>query len=58
MISYLSLFLYHVMQTTNGIFVNPLAIEMKIAAKLVDDIEQVLGKRKLSGVKREQNRNN
>ena len=46
------------MQTTNGIFVNSSAIEMKIAAKLVDDIEQVLGKRKLSGVKREQNRNN
>ena len=43
----------HVMQTTNDIFVNSEAIEMKIAGKLVDDTEQVSGKTKLLGVKRE-----
>ena len=43
------------MQTTNDIFVNPKTIKMKIAGKLVDDAEQVLVKRKLLGVKREQN---
>ena len=42
------------MQTTNDIFVNPRAIKMKIAGKLVDDTEQVSGKRKLFGVKPEQ----
>ena len=43
------------MQTTNDFFVNPSAIETKIAGKLVDDTEQVSGKTKLLGVKREQN---
>ena len=43
------------MQTTNDIFVNPSSIKTKIAGKLVDDIEQVLGKPKLFGVKRKQN---
>ena len=43
------------MQTTNDIFVNPSAIKTKIAGKLIDDTEQVLSKRKLLGVKREQN---
>ena len=43
------------MQTTNNIFVNPSAIETKIAGKLVDDTEQILGETKLLGVKREQN---
>ena len=45
----------HVLQTTNDIFVNPTAIKTKNAGKLVDDTEQVLGKTKLLGVKREQN---
>ena len=45
------------MQTTNNIFLNPWAItcKMKILGKRVDDTEQVLGKTKLLGVKREQN---
>ena len=43
------------MRSTNDIFVNPRAIKIKIAGKLVDATEQVLGKRKLLGVKREQN---
>ena len=38
-----------------NIFVNPSAIETKIAGKLVDDTEQVSGETKLLGVKREQN---
>ena len=42
------------MQTTNDIFVNPSAIETKMAGKLVDDTEQISGKTKLLGVKREQ----
>ena len=46
------------MQATNYIFANPSAIETKIAGKLVDDAEQVLGKTKLLGVKREQNPHN
>ena len=52
---YLSLSLYHVIQTTNNIVVNPWAIKKKIAGKLVDDTAQVWGKRKLLGVNREQN---
>ena len=44
----------HVLQTTNDIFVNPPAIKTKNAGKLVDDTEQVSGKTKLLGVKREQ----
>ena len=32
------------MQTINNIFVHPSAIKTKIAAKLVDDTEQVSGK--------------
>ena len=52
---HLSLQLGHVMQTTYDIFVNPSAITTKIAGKLVDDTEQVSGKTKLFGVKREQN---
>ena len=44
----------HVLQTTNDIFVNPSVIKTKIAGKLVDDTEQVSGKTKLLGVKREQ----
>ena len=44
------------MQTTNDIFVNPSAIKTNITGKLIDDTEQVSGKKKkLSGVKREQN---
>ena len=43
------------MQTTNDVFVNPSAIKTKIVGKVVDDAEQVLGKTKLLGVKREQN---
>ena len=43
------------MQTTYDIFVNPSAIEAKIAGKLVDDTEQILDETKLLGVKREQN---
>ena len=43
------------MQTTNDIFVNPSAINTKIAGKLLDDTEQVSGKTKLLGVKHEQN---
>ena len=43
------------MQKTNDIFVNPCEIKKKIAGKLVDDTEQVSGKIKLLGVKREQN---
>ena len=43
------------MQTTNNIFVNLSAIKTKIARKLVDDTEQISGKTKLLGVKREQN---
>ena len=43
------------MQTTNDIFVNPSSIKTKIAGKLVDDIEQLLDKPKLFGVKRKQN---
>ena len=39
------------MQTNNDIFVNPSAIEIKIAGKLVEDTEQFLGKTKLLGVK-------
>ena len=42
------------MQTINDIFVNPLVIITKIAGKLVDDTEQIPGKTKLLGVKREQ----
>ena len=42
-------------ETTNDIFVNPGAIKKKIARKLVDDTEQVSGKKKLLGVKRDQN---
>ena len=38
------------MQTNNDIFLNPYAIKKKIASKLVDDTEQVSGKRKLLGV--------
>ena len=53
---YLSFQLDHVMQTTNDIFVNPSVIKTKIAGTLVDDTEQVSGKTKLLGVKREQNR--
>ena len=45
----------HVLQTTNDIFVNLSAIKTKNAGKLVDDTEQVSGKTKLLGVKREQN---
>ena len=45
----------HVLQTINDIFLNPSAIKTKIAGKLVDDTEQVSGKTKLLGVKREQN---
>ena len=43
------------MQTTNDIFVDPLAIKMKIAGKLDEDTEQVPDKRKMLGVKREKN---
>ena len=43
------------MQTNYDIFVNSSAIGTKIAGKLVDDTEQVSGKTKLLGVKREQN---
>ena len=43
---------YH--ETTNNISVNAGAIKKKIAGKLADDTEQVLGKRKLLRVKREQ----
>ena len=43
------------MQTTNDIFVNPSAIKTKIAGKLVDDTEEILGKTKLLAVKRERN---
>ena len=43
------------MQTNNDIFVNPSVIKTKIAGKLVDDTEQISGKTKLLGVKREQN---
>ena len=46
------------MQTTYDIFVNFSAIKTKIAEKLVDDTEQVLGKTKHLGVKREQNPHN
>ena len=46
------------MQATNDIFANPSAIKTKIAEKLVDDAEQVLGKIKHLGVKREQNLHN
>ena len=46
------------MRTINDIFVNPRAIKIKIAEKLVDATEQVSGKRKLLGVKREQNLHN
>ena len=35
-------------------FKNPEAIKIKVAGKLVDDTEQVSGKRKLLGVKQEQ----
>ena len=45
----------HVMHTTNDIFVNPSAIKTKIARKLVDNTEQILGKTKLLGVKCERN---
>ena len=51
----LSLQLEHVMQTTNDIFVNPSLIKKKIAGEVVDDSEQISGKTKLLGVKREQN---
>ena len=54
----LSLKLDHVMQTTNDIFVNPSAIKTKYAGKLVDDTEQVSGKAKPLGVKREQTPHN
>ena len=47
---YLSLKLYHVMQTTNDIFVNSLAIKTKIAGKLIDDTVQVSGKKTNSWV--------
>ena len=43
------------MQTTNDIFVNSSVIKTKIAGKLVGDTEQISGKTKLLGVKREQN---
>ena len=43
------------MQTTYDIFLNSSAIKMKIAGKQVEDTEQVSGKTKLLGVKREQN---
>ena len=43
------------MQTNNDISVNPLVIKTKIAGKLDDDTEQISGKTKLLGVKREQN---
>ena len=43
------------MQTKNNISVNPLVIKTKVAGKLVDDTEQILGKTKLLGVKRKQN---
>ena len=43
------------MQICTNIFVNPSAIKMKIAGKLVDNSKQVLGKTKLLSVKREQN---
>ena len=43
------------MQTANNIFINPSAILMKIAGKLLDDTEPVSGKTKLLGVKRAQN---
>ena len=46
------------MRSTNDIFVNPRAIKIKIAEKLVEATEQVSGKRKLLGVKREQNLHN
>ena len=52
---HLSLLLDHVTQTKNDIFVNPSAIKTKIAGQLVDDTEQIPGKTKLLGVKREQN---
>ena len=42
------------MQTTYDIFLNPSAIKTKIAGKLVDNTDQVSGKTKLLGVKREQ----
>ena len=45
------------MQTTNDIFVNPSAIKTKIAGKLVDDTDEILGKTKLLDVKRERNFN-
>ena len=40
---YLSLWRYHVMQTTDDIVVNPFAIKMKIRGMVVDDTEQVSG---------------
>ena len=43
------------MQTNNDIFVNPSVIKTKIAGKPVDDTEQISGRTKLLGVKREQN---
>ena len=43
------------MQAIYGIFLNPSAIKTKIAGKLVDNTNQVSGKTKLLGVKREQN---
>ena len=47
------------MQTTNNdIFVNPSAIKMKFAGKLIDETEQFSGKTKLLGIKREQNTHN
>ena len=41
------------MQTTIDIFVNPWAIKMKIAGKLVDGTDQGLGETKLLGVNSE-----
>ena len=42
------------MKIINDIFVNPSAIKTKLAGDLVDNIEQVLGKRKLLRVKCDQ----
>ena len=46
---YLWLKFYHVMQTTNDIFVNPRAIKKKNVGKLADDTEQVSEKKKTVG---------
>ena len=52
---HLSLLVFPVMPETNNIFVNPSAIQTKIAGKLGNNTEQVSGKTKLLGVKHEQN---